>query len=65
VELKFGYISHMTHSVTLARAYVRQRGFFARVAKRLRLDPSYVSRVANGERHSKGISRAIEADLKK
>jgi hypothetical protein len=53
----------MTHSVTLLGAYMRQRGLFARVAKHLRLDPSYVSRVANGERHSEIISLAIEADL--
>jgi hypothetical protein len=53
----------MRRRVTLLRAYVRQRGLFARVAKRLRLDPSYVSRVANGERHSKRISLAIEAEL--
>ena len=55
----------MTRRVTLLRAYLRQRGLFARVAKRLRLDPSYVSRVANGERRSKRISLAIEAELNK
>ena len=42
---------------------MRQRGLFARVAKHLRLDPSYVSRVASGKRHSEKISLAIEADL--
>jgi hypothetical protein len=55
----------MTRGVTLIRAYLRQRGLFARVAKRLKVDPSYVSRVANGERRSKRISRAIEAELHK
>lgn len=55
----------MTRKVTLLRAYLRQRGLFARVAKRLRLDPSYVSRVANGERRSKRILLAIEAELNK
>jgi hypothetical protein len=55
----------MTRRVTLLRAYLRQRGLFARVAKRLKLDPSYVSRVANGERRSKRISLAINAELDK
>jgi hypothetical protein len=53
----------MTRKVTLLRTYLRQRGLFARVAKRLRIDPSYVSRVANGERRSKRISLAIEGEL--
>jgi hypothetical protein len=44
-------------------AYLAQRGLFARVAKQLGLDPSYVSRVANGERHSDTITSAIEAEL--
>jgi len=55
----------MEKAAILLRAYFRQRGLFARVAKRLRLDPSYVSRVANGERHSKRITTAIESDLNK
>jgi transcriptional regulator with XRE-family HTH domain len=55
----------MTRKVTLLRAYLAQRGLFARVAKKLGLDPSYISRVANGKRRSKIISQAIEADLNK
>jgi transcriptional regulator with XRE-family HTH domain len=55
----------MARRAPLLRAYLRQRGLFARVAKRLGLDPSYVSRVANGERHSKRISLAIETELNK
>jgi hypothetical protein len=49
----------------LLRAYMAQRGLFARVARRLRLDPSYVSRVASGQRQSKRVSLAIEAELNK
>jgi DNA-binding transcriptional regulator YdaS (Cro superfamily) len=41
------------------------RGLFSRVAKRLGLDPSYVSRVASGQRQSKKIMLAIEAELNK
>jgi hypothetical protein len=55
----------MTRTVALLRAYMAQRGLFARVAKKLRLDPSYISRVANGQRHSRSISQAIEAELNK
>jgi len=63
--LEFRYISRMTQSVTLLRVYLRQRGLFARVAKKLKLDPSYVSRVANGQRRSERISVAITAELDK
>jgi hypothetical protein len=55
----------MTRTVTLLSAYVEQRGLYARVAKQLGLDPSYVSRVANGKRRSKRISLAIEVELSK
>jgi hypothetical protein len=54
----------MTLKMTL-RAYATQRGLFARVARKLRIDPSYVSRVANGKRQNDRISHAIEADLNK
>jgi hypothetical protein len=47
------------------RAYVTQRGLFARVARKLRIDPSYVSRVANGKRQNDRINHAIEAELNK
>jgi hypothetical protein len=49
----------------LLRDYVAKRGLFSRVAKRLRLDPSYVSRVASGQRQSERVSLAIEAELSK
>ena len=55
----------MTRKVTFLRAYLAQRGLFARVAKKLGFDPSYISRVANGKRKNKKVSQAIEADLKK
>ena len=53
----------MNRTTRLLNAYEVQRGLFARVAKKLRLDPSYVSRVAHGQRHSKRISVAISAEL--
>jgi transcriptional regulator with XRE-family HTH domain len=34
-------------------------GLYARVAKRLRVNPSYVSRVARGKRQSDDVKRAL------
>jgi hypothetical protein len=41
------------------------RGLYGRVARDLELDPSYISRVARGERQSKAISNAIARELSK
>ena len=41
------------------------RGLYSRVARKLRIDPSYVSRVARGERTSTAISQALEAELRR
>ena len=48
----------------LAR-YVQYRGLYARVARRLGVDRSYVSRVARGERQSRRVERALQAELKR
>lgn len=55
----------MTRTMTRIQAYALQRGLFSRVAKKLGVDPSYVSRVANGYRTNKRIMRVIEAELNK
>ena len=39
------------------------RGFYGRVARKLDLDPSYVSRVARGERQSETIEAALEHEM--
>ena len=39
------------------------RGLYTRIAKRLGLDPSYVSRVARGERRSVKIESTLKAEL--
>ena len=39
------------------------RGLYIRIAKRLKIDPSYVSRVARGERHSKSVENAIRHEI--
>jgi hypothetical protein len=41
------------------------RGLYGRVAKQLKVDPSYVSRVARGERQSDAIELALERELKR
>ena len=43
----------------------RLRGLYGRVARRLGVDPSYVSRVARGERHSRSVSKALGRELNK
>jgi transcriptional regulator with XRE-family HTH domain len=39
------------------------RGLYIRIARRLKIDPSYVSRVARGERHSKTVEHAILQEI--
>ena len=41
------------------------RGLYGRVAARLNVDPSYVSRVARGERQSEAIEAALEREMGK
>jgi predicted transcriptional regulator len=38
-------------------------GIYARVARRLEVDPSFVSRVANGERNSDSIQHALVNEI--
>lgn len=40
------------------------RGLYRRVARKLRVDPSYVSRVARSERHSKAVESEIRRQLR-
>jgi hypothetical protein len=41
------------------------RGLYGRVARKLKVDPSYVSRVARGERRSEDIEASLERELKR
>ena len=41
------------------------RGLYGRVARQLRVDPSYVSRVARGERQSDAIEASLERELRR
>ena len=38
-------------------------GLYSRVASRLRVDRSYVSRVARGERHSEQVEEALSTEF--
>jgi hypothetical protein len=40
------------------------RGLYGRVARHLDVDPSYVSRVARGERQSEAIETALEREMR-
>lgn len=40
------------------------RGLYVRIARKLGVDPSYVSRVARGDRHSKQVEQALRQELK-
>ena len=41
------------------------RGIYSRVAKQVGVDPSYVSRVARGERRNESIEAALVAEVKR
>ena len=47
------------------KRYQLYRGLYSRVARKLGVDRSYVSRVARGERRSKDIEAALTSELKR
>ncbi len=47
------------------KRYQLYRGLYSRVAQKLGVDRSYVSRVARGERQSKDIEAALQSELKR
>jgi hypothetical protein len=49
-----------SQAMNIATAF---RGLYARVASRLDVDPSYVSRVARGERESEEIVQALDREM--
>src|ERR1700723_3233798 len=51
-----------THSL---EALANFRGIFKRVALQLDVDPSYVSRVARGERHAPYVSEALRKEIQR
>ena len=55
---------HTSKNRALAR-YAHYRGLYARVARQLGVDRSYVSRVARGERRSQRVEEALRAEVKR
>jgi hypothetical protein len=56
----------MVGKSTQAHTLISQfRGAYHRVATRLGVHPSYVSRVARGERHSEQISAALKREIRR
>ena len=47
------------------KRYQLYRGLYSRVARKLGVDRSYVSRVARGERRSPDIEAALQAEVKR
>ena len=47
------------------RWHQRFDGVYSRIARQLRVDPSYVSRVGKGTRNSETIMKALEAEMKR
>jgi hypothetical protein len=45
--------------------HLQHRGVYARVARKLRIDASYVSRVAAGDRESERIRKALITELER
>ncbi len=61
-----GLVRHLAESDdALIKAHMLHLGVYARVAKKLHVDPSFVSRVAAGKRASTMIRRALAAELRK
>jgi hypothetical protein len=48
----------------LLKLHRRHEGLYRRIAGKLRLDPSYVSRVASGDRESEVVLNALLEELK-
>jgi len=56
--------SYANKKFDLARV-ARYRGLYARVARQLGVDRSFVSRVARGERRSKEVEEALQKELRR
>jgi transcriptional regulator with XRE-family HTH domain len=55
----------LTHDNRLLKIHQLHLGLYARIGKRLGVSPSYVSRVANGQRENKRIMEALIGELRK
>ena len=54
----------MKRPVGPAKMVSLSRGLYARIARRMGCDPSYVSRIARGERRSTKIRAALDREFR-
>ena len=57
--------SHGEEITTWARVVAEYRGLYNRVARETGVDPSYVSRIARGERRNPQVEEALLKELKR
>ena len=62
--------SHVSETITrkgrlLLKRHLLHRGIYVRIAKNMRVDASYVSKVASGERKSIKVERAVIVELER
>ena len=53
----------MARTVTARRTFIMPRGLYARIARQLGIDPSFVSRVAHGHRKNEKVSKVLLGEL--
>jgi transcriptional regulator with XRE-family HTH domain len=58
-------VTSNTNKQSNFKRYQLYRGLYSRVARKLGVDRSYVSRVARGERSSPDIEAALKAEIKR
>jgi transcriptional regulator with XRE-family HTH domain len=58
-------LSKAKYDEALLAAHRLHDGVYRRVAEKLGIDPSYVSRIANGKRQDEEIRRALLDELRK
>jgi transcriptional regulator with XRE-family HTH domain len=58
-------VTSNTNKQSNFKRYQLYRGLYSRVARKLGVDRSYVSRVARGERSSPEIEAALAAEVKR
>ena len=61
---------HVSETITrkgrlLLERHLLHRGIYVRIANKMRVDASYVSRVASGERKSTKVERAVIVELER
>ena len=62
---EFSKAIFMSAKRSVPNLFSRFRGAYQRVAKKLGLHPSYVSRVARGERHSERVTAALQREIQR